>query len=119
METTLRKVLQQTNTPPPKQKSSHWLIQFWETWGIWLVIISCMLVLFLFTDFGGFMRGVRDGYTEAGQKDTPSVIGMLIGGTLGILVVIGDYCGAFLMCITPCSIGMSSKTISWHTRCCT
>lgn len=93
METTLEKVPQQTNTPAPKQKSSHWLIQFWETWGIWLVIISCMLVLFLFTDFGDFMRGVRDGYTEAGQKDTPSVIGMLIGGAFGILVVIGILWG--------------------------
>ena len=79
METTLEKVPQQFKSAKP-MTNPKW-IQFWEKWGIWLAIISLTIILFVFTDFGDFSRGMRDGYTDSGQKGP-----MSIGITIGVFV---------------------------------
>jgi sensor histidine kinase YesM len=73
----------------PQQRISPRLMRFWETWGIWLVIIVCTLVLFLFTDFGDFMRGFKDGYTESGSKEPTSFIVAIVGVAFALILSVG------------------------------
>ncbi|SOD88076.1 sensor histidine kinase [Spirosoma fluviale] len=93
METTLEKVPHQTMPFAPQQRISPRLIRFWETWGIWLVIVACTLVLFLFTDFGDFMQGFKDGYTESGRKEPTSFIVALVGVAFALILSVGVLWG--------------------------
>ncbi|WP_461151744.1 sensor histidine kinase [Spirosoma pulveris] len=78
----------QTVPLAPQQRFSPRLIRFWETWGIWLVIVVCTLVLFLFTDFGDFMRGFKNGYAESGRKESISFIVALVGAAFVLVFFI-------------------------------
>ncbi|GAB2550309.1 sensor histidine kinase [Spirosoma aerophilum] len=76
METNLDKMPQRTVSLVAKQPISSPLIRFWETWGIWLLIVVGTLVLFLFTSFGDVEQGFRDGL---GSKEPISFIVALVG----------------------------------------
>lgn len=89
METTLKKARPQTVAPTPKHQVSPQLIHFWETWGIWLVIISCTLILFVFTDFGDTMRGMREGYMDPGKKKPMSLMSLVMGVVFALILFIG------------------------------
>ena len=93
METTLEKVPQQTITPGTKKPISPRLIQFWETWGIWIVIVACTTILILFTDFGNFVKGIRDGYADAGSKKPMSLTSTIIGATFTLIFLLGILFG--------------------------
>ncbi|GAB3046662.1 hypothetical protein GCM10027185_58210 [Spirosoma pulveris] len=84
----MKKVPYQTVPLAPQQRFSPRLIRFWETWGIWLVIVVCTLVLFLFTDFGDFMRGFKNGYAESGRKESISFIVALVGAAFVLVFFI-------------------------------
>lgn len=93
METTLKKLSPKPAPLAPQQRISPRLVRFWETWGIRLVIVACTLVLFLFTDFGDFMRGFKDGYTKSGSKEPTSFIVALVGVTFMLIFFVGLFWG--------------------------
>ena len=94
MNTTLEKpsVLVTASELPMKLK----LRQFWEKWGIWLLILGGLLLLFSFTDFSDFTKGMREGYANGRGKGPPSGKGWLAGilvALFGFVVIIGLLSG--------------------------
>ena len=81
METVLGKSNLRITRPADNSRYADRLLPLWEKWGIWSAIISCTTILFVFTDFGDSMRGMRDGLVDSGRKEPMSV-----GLTVGVLV---------------------------------
>ncbi|ADB41107.1 sensor histidine kinase [Spirosoma linguale] len=92
MELTLKEVTQQPNAPTQQQWLTPRRLLLWEKWGIWIVIAIGIIIL-LYTDFGDFVRGFKDGFEDAGRKDAATLIGAIIGGLFGLLVIIGLLSG--------------------------
>ncbi|MCX6214477.1 histidine kinase [Spirosoma sp.] len=92
MELTLKEVTQQPNNPIRQQWLTPQRILLWEKWGIWIVI-AVGIVILLYTDFGDFVRGFKDGFKDTGRKDTTALIGAIIGGLFGLLVIVGLLSG--------------------------
>lgn len=94
MNTTLEKssVYKMAFEQPMKPK----LNRFWEKWGIWLIILVGLSILFVYTDFGDFTRGMRDGFVDGGGKGEPSVgvvIAAIFTVLFGFTVLIGVLSG--------------------------
>ncbi|QKZ11762.1 sensor histidine kinase [Spirosoma sp. KUDC1026] len=94
MESTLKKphALPVSSSPTSRAVSSS----FWETWGTWLAILGCLVILSLYTDFGDFLQGFSDGFTDEGKRK-PLSTGVLIGASfvllLGLLLCIAVLSG--------------------------
>jgi sensor histidine kinase YesM len=58
---------------------------FWEKWGAWLAILGCVVILSLYTDFGEFLQGFSDGFTDEGKRK-PLSTGVLIGASFVLLL---------------------------------
>jgi sensor histidine kinase YesM len=83
MESTLKKP---HSLPAPfSVLTSSFFGRFWEKWGIWLAALGGLALLLVYTDFGNFVQGFRDGFADQGKR--PTSIGVLIAG--GVLLLLG------------------------------
>ena len=66
--------------------------QIWEKWGIWAVIAVGIIVLFSLTDFGDFMKGMREGAADKSGSGALS-IGMIVAVFFVALIVFAVFIG--------------------------
>jgi sensor histidine kinase YesM len=90
MESTLKKP-RSLPVPSPLLRTPA-LVRFWEKWGIWLASLGCLTILLVYTDFGDFSRGMRDGFVDSNAKE-PVTPGLLIFTAVVALVLVGLVVG--------------------------
>lgn len=86
MNVTLKKI--DKPTPLSAIKPEQKITSFWDQWGIWLAILGCLTILLMYTDFGDFARGFKDGYVDSKAKE-PVTPGLLLFTAVAGLVLIG------------------------------